>query len=176
MKTTARVIVTYNCNRNCPGCCNEHGNAVYKTDVINELLMYKELIITGGEPVLISEKVMDFISRLRELGYIGKIFLYTAAFDGYNLYHHAVLKQVDGITFTIHAEATDRDIISLKALSKQSILDKSNYSSRLIIDNRVYDHYDFSNIDLKKWDVIRKLQWKDECKPAENEILTEFLL
>jgi len=38
MKKTARVIVTYKCNRSCPGCCNGHGNKVKKINDIQELL------------------------------------------------------------------------------------------------------------------------------------------
>jgi hypothetical protein len=83
---------------------------------------------------------------------------------------------MNGITYTIHAEATDADIMILKSLSKLTVLKEPNFSSRLIIDSRVYDHYDFSNIDLTNWDVIRKLQWKDHCEPAPNEELVEFLL
>lgn len=55
----ARVIVTLECNRHCENCCNT-GDAFlgYKvlTD-INELLAYEEIIITGGEPMLISNAV-----------------------------------------------------------------------------------------------------------------------
>ena len=42
---------------------------------------------------------------------------------------------------------------------------------RLFIDKRVYDRYDLSNICMKTWDVVRKLEWKEKCDPAENEEL-----
>lgn len=176
MKQTARVIVTYKCNRSCPGCCNGHGNAVKKIEDIRELLGYEEIILTGGEPMLLKSKLLEFISGLKAREYNGKIYIYTAFFDAWNEHDRKALSMVDGITYTIHAEANDSDINLLKRLSCLSILGFQNFSSRLIIDSRVYDRYDFSNIDLTNWDVIRKLQWKDYCPPAPNEELIEFLL
>lgn len=176
MKKTARVIVTYQCNRGCPGCCNGHGNAVRKIEDINDLLGYEEIILTGGEPMLMDEKLWDFYTRLKAHGYVGKIYLYTAFWDNTNERHRTLLKWVDGITFTIHAEATDTDILALKLLSEHATLKYPRFSSRLIIDSRIFEKYDLSNIYLSNWDVIRKLQWKDYCPPAPNEELVEFLL
>jgi organic radical activating enzyme len=176
MKKTARLIVTYNCNRSCPGCCNTHGNTVRKIENIEELLGYEEIILTGGEPMLLGFKLLDFIYRIHDLKFKGNIYLYTAYWNDANMNYRELLQLVDGITFTIHAEANDKDIISLKRLSEYSRLRESNFSSRLIIDSRVYEKYDLSNIELTNWDVIRKLQWKDYCEPAPNEDLVEFLL
>ncbi len=175
MKKTARVIVTYKCNRSCPGCCNTHGNTVKKIEDIRELLGYEEIILTGGEPMLLVGKLMEFVSGLKARGYNGKIYLYTAYWKD-NRFNHEIIKMVNGITFTIHAEVNDSDIIALRTLSRQNRLADPKFSSRLIIDSRVYDRYDLSNIDLTNWDVIRKLQWKDYCPPAPNEDLVEFLL
>lgn len=175
MKKSARVIVTYKCNRSCPGCCNSHGNEVRKINDIQELLRYEEIILTGGEPMLLGEKLLGFIERLRGLDYEGDIYLYTAYWKPI-LNHLHIIKAVDGITFTIHAESTDVDVKCLKWLSENERLSNMNFSSRLIIDSRIYDRYDFSNINFTNWDVIRKLQWKDKCEPAENEDLVSYLL
>ena len=175
MKTTARLIVTYRCNRSCPGCCNGHGNEIRKIESIDELLGYEEIILTGGEPMLLRNVLQIFIDLLKIRGYTGKIYLYTAYWQDSRI-NHELIKAVNGISFTIHAEANDADIIALKSLSRQKRLAEPNFSSRLIIDSRVYEKYDFSNIDLTNWDVIRKLLWKDECSPAEHEELLYFPL
>lgn len=175
-KTTARLIVTYRCNRSCPGCCNEHGNSVREIEDIQELLKYDEIILTGGEPMLLGFKLGQFISTIREEGYKGKIYIYTAFFDEKSILHRNIIKNSDGITYTIHAESNDVDIKALKSLSEMPALQWEDFSSRLIIDSRVYDRYDFSNINFSHWDVIRKLKWKDECKPAEHEELLYFPL
>ena len=49
--------------------------------------------------------------------------------------------------------------------------DREDLDMRLFIDKRVYDRYDLSNICMKTWDVVRKLEWKEKCDPAENEEL-----
>lgn len=74
----ARVIVTKKCNRKCKGCCNERLGLIDKVS-FEDLFKYEEICITGGEPMLMSERVVEMIHRLRLQGYTGKIWLYTAS-------------------------------------------------------------------------------------------------
>lgn len=172
-KTTARVIVTYKCNRSCPGCCNGHGNNVRKIENIQELLEYKEIVITGGEPMLIKEKLLHFLLQLRNMEFKGKIYMYTAFWNP-GIYSNEVLQALDGITFTIHAEADETDTIMWKRLSENLRLVKN---SRLFIDERVLDKFVNPNARrIHLWDEVRKFEWKDECKPAEHEELVSYLL
>ena len=145
MKKTARVIVTLACNRKCPGCCNETIGKVASIGDISVLSDYEEVVITGGEPMLNPDSLLRFI-----------------------------LNQLDGITVTLHAEATDDDIRNLKYMSYN--LYGEDLDMRLFIDRRVYEKYDLSNICLKTWDVVRKLEWKEKCDPADNEDLLLFHL
>ena len=69
----------------------------------------------------------------------------------------------------VHKADTDEDIRNLKYMS--SNLYDEDLDMRLFIDKRVYDRYDLSNICMKTWDVVRKLEWKEKCDPAENEEL-----
>lgn len=175
MKKTARVIVTLNCNRRCPGCCNINLPGHRKVSTDEELMGYQEIVITGGEPMLIPGKLLEFINRMWDKGYRGKIYLYTSFWNGKGI-SKEILKELDGFTFTLHAECTDKDIIALKSLSNSGILQNKDFSSRLIIDKRVYERYDLSNINFSRWDVIRKLEWKEKCNQAENEELLIYEL
>ncbi len=175
MKKTARVIVTLNCNRRCPGCCNINLPGHRKVSTDEELMGYQEIVITGGEPMLIPGKLLELINRMWDKGYRGKIYLYTSFWNGKGI-SKEILKELDGFTFTLHAECTDKDIIALKSLSNSGILQNKDFSSRLIIDKRVYERYDLSNINFSRWDVIRKLEWKEKCNPAENEELLIYEL
>lgn len=167
MKKTARVIVTYKCNRNCPGCCNTQPHDIKKINSIKELAGYEQVVITGGEPFLKPSALWDLVRMLRKQNKKQELYIYTACLSICE--YKAILDKLDGVTVTLHAEANDDDIRSLKYLSENlydSVLDL-----RLFIDKRVYEKYDLSNIRLGTWDVVRKLEWKDDCKPAENEDL-----
>lgn len=175
MKKTARVIVTFRCNRKCPGCCNLNLPEYRKVHTDEELMEYQEIVITGGEPMLIPGKTLEFINRMWDKGYRGKMYLYTSLWNNKGI-SKEILKELDGFTFTLHAECSDTDIMALKNLSNSGILQNKDFSSRLVIDKRVYDRYDLSNINFSGWSVIRKLEWKEKCDPAANEDLLVYEL
>lgn len=166
MKNTARVIVSYRCDRHCPGCCNQQPQDVKTIYSVEELKHYNEVVITGGEPLLEPELVKFFIKKLRKQNKNVKVFLYTACLDREQ--YKSIASEFDGITVTLHAECNDMDILNLKELSEWISEDAI---MRLFIDRRVYDRYDLSNINLSEWDVVRKLEWKEKCSPAPNEDL-----
>ena len=172
MKKTARVIVTLACNRKCPGCCNETIGKVASIGDISVLSDYEEVVITGGEPMLNPDSLLRFIKALKKQNKRQRVYLYTAclSMDDYG----KILNQLDGITVTLDAEATDDDIRNLKYMSHN--LYGEDLDMRLFIDRRVYEKYDLSNICLKTWDVVRKLEWKEKCDPADNEDLLLFHL
>lgn len=168
----ARIIVTKKCNRHCIGCCNEQ-YAFNEIDVLedkNALLPYKEIMITGGEPMLVPFRVIRFLEVLRDYQkYTGKIYIYTALYhEGLTEVYSRLSKYVNGINFTLHDNSTDQDIRNLKLLS--DIIHKFT-SVSLRIDSRLYERYDFSNIDFTPWEVIRKMKWQESCSLPENERL-----
>lgn len=172
MNKTARVIVTMACNRNCPGCCNNNLDSITTIRDISELSGYEEVVITGGEPMLKPDILLRFIKALRKQNKHRRVYLYTACLtlDDYR----KILEHLDGVTVTLHAEATDEDIRNLKYMSEN--LYEEHLDMRLFVDTRVYEKYDLSNIHMETWDVVRKLEWKEKCDPAENEDLLLFKL
>lgn len=168
MTETARLIVTYDCDRNCPGCCNKTGKVkareIYSVKALGR---YKEVVITGGEPFLYPRKLLKFIKQLKKVNRHCKVYIYTACLR--LEYYDKILNLVDGVTVTLHAEATDDDIRNLKYMSEN--LWGEPIDMRLFIDTRVYDRYDLRNIKMETWDVVRKLEWKEDCKPEDNEEL-----
>jgi organic radical activating enzyme len=180
MKDVARVIVTYDCPRNCPNCCNEHiGNIpVVKFE---DLLKYKELVITGGEPMEIAPRVLEMIHRLRTSGYKGKIWLYTSRIKTARWADRAVLQEVDGITYTLHHKPSKNDLSDARKLNKFLLENrKHDRSDRLLIDSRCYTEEVLSIIGLydtgtKHWSSIKSLVWKDdECPLPDNEELVYY--
>ena len=176
----ARVIVTLSCNRNCENCCNKESVFEQNRRIhnIEELLKYDEIIITGGEPMLIPSKIISFIYNLRDLGYEGKFYMYSALYTNeLDRYYDEILFFIDGLHFTVHYEATDKEIMQLKKFSESKTLRHyPDKSYRLAIDSRLYDKYDFSNIDFSNWSVVRKLKWLVDCPLPQGEELLIYEL
>lgn len=155
MKKTARVIVTLACNRKCPGCCNETIGKVASIGDISVLSDYEEVVITGGEPMLNPDSLLRFIKALKKQNKRQRVYLYTAclSMDDYG----KILNQLDGITVTLHAEATDDDIRNLKYMSHNLYgedLDMRCSSTVEYMKNMIYQYR------LKTWDVVRKRNGK----------------
>ena len=118
MKKTARVIITSKCDRKCPGCCNSKLDYTSLAKVIGGITAlkdYEEVVITGGEPMINPAQLYTVIKMLRKQNKRQKIYLYTACLTMDD--HPVILKHLDGITVTVHAEATDEDIRNLKYMS-----------------------------------------------------------
>ena len=120
MQMKAKVIVTKDCKRRCKGCSMRALGLIEKVS-FDDLFKYEEIHITGGEPMLISDRCVEMVHRLRLNGYAGKIYLYTADAHRVGSYWAAnmLIDDVDGITFTVHYNS-NRDKLKedLKALRK----------------------------------------------------------
>lgn len=176
MKKVAKVIVTYDCNRNYENYCNEYIGNVPEVH-FEDLLKYEEIIITGGEPMIIGARVVELIHRLKVSGYKGMIWLYTSDLRTGRWPDKAVLREVSGITYTLHYEYTQKDISNLKRLSTYlSKIDTSNMHNKLFIDSRLIKEFDWEDIiprmDIGSWDCIRWIELKPEkFKKEDNEEL-----
>ena len=178
MKKTARVIVTYDCPRHCENCCNEHISNVPQVQFL-DLLKYEELVITGGEPMLLAPRVVEMIHRLRAHGYTGKIWLYTSCIKTARWADREVLKEVDGITYTLHHKPSQgelRDAGKLNSFIRDNLDNRTHErSDRLLIDSRCYNDYVLSIIGLEAgisplfhWSSIKPLEWKDDACPLPD--------
>lgn len=180
MKKTARVIVTYKCPKHCANCCNEHIGNVLEVK-FEDLLKYEELVITGGEPMLLAPRVVEMIHRIRVNGNEGKIWLYTSCIKTARWADRSVLKEVNGITYTLHHKPSQADLRDARNLNKfiQENLDNqmNDRSDRLLIDSRCYTEEVLSIIGLyetgtKHWTSVKPLKWNDsECPLPGNEEL-----
>jgi len=176
----ARVLVTQKCNRNCDGCCNKSNilDSMKVIKSIDELLPYDEIMITGGEPTLVRDKVITLFEQLKERYYMGNRLIYSATYD--EDFYSKLIPIIDGLHFTLHYEATDKDVRDLRDLSlflKDYLSRKTNVSEnyksfRVNIDKRLYERYDFSNIDFSPWGSVRKMEWIKDCPlPNQEELL-----
>ncbi|UVX96859.1 MAG: 4Fe-4S single cluster domain protein [Bacteriophage sp.] len=132
-------------------CCNNSWD-FSKLPVV-EHFNYKEIMITGGEPLLFPEKLANLaesIKTVQKLAYgnKGKLFLYTALADMLPNY----IRYFDGVVYTPHSV---NDVHSLLE-ANNFLLD---YKDELIPDNT----------DLSLWKV-KDMQWIKDCPvPADEE-------
>lgn len=95
-----RLLVTTKCPNKCPMCCNNSWD-FSKLPVV-EHFNYKEIMITGGEPLLFPEKLSNLAESIRTVqklayGNKGKLFLYTALADMLPNY----IRYFDGVVYIL---------------------------------------------------------------------------
>lgn len=156
-----RLLVTRKCNRNCKWCNNQHWNLA---GLPQETVFsgYNEIMLTGGEPMLIPEVVISIAKKIR-IESNAKIYLYTAKIDKWESIL-AVLHYIDGMSITPH---TIKDVTDFKVLN--SILIGSSIEKSLKL-NLFSDYgFDLSGIDLSMWRIKHKSWIKTKHLP-ENEV------
>ena len=76
-----RLLVTSVCDKDCSGCCNKDWGLSALPSISAdspELLIYDEILLTGGEPLLALATVRDIINKVN--GQV-PVYIYTASHD-----------------------------------------------------------------------------------------------
>lgn len=169
----ARVIVTTREKRNDEGKTPEGVSVVKFEDLFN----YDEIAITGGEPMVIAERCVELLHRLRLQGYKGKIFLYTANSHRLGRYWAVdmLIDEVDGVIYTVRDNKNyDRlksDFTDLRRLDKHFVKScRKDKADKLFIDSRVYraDYVESLNYE---WKEIKPFIESEKDKPEGEDIL-----
>jgi hypothetical protein len=149
-------------------CCNNSWD-FSKLPVV-EHFNYKEIMITGGEPLLFPEKLANLaesIKTVQKLAYgnKGKLFLYTALADMLPNY----IRYFDGVVYTPHSV---NDVHSLLEANnflldyKDELMESKSLRLNLFPD--IKKHIP-DNTDLSLWKV-KDMQWIKDCPvPADEE-------
>lgn len=174
-----RVMVTDYCGKSCDGCCNKSikpAGEISFNDLVDH--HYGEILFTGGDPAMFPLPLVALVTSVKRARGNGpyKLYSYMSSYPrSMNLMEKLDHAGLDGIHYTIHAEATDEDVMQLKwATDDLSAALLNLRSNRLAIDSRLYDKYDFSNLRLRKWDVVRKMKWLPECPLPDGEEFFTF--
>jgi len=133
MLRKARLILNWSCGRTCPLCCNDYKIIMASRIMVTNLDMfadYDEVMLTGGDPLLMKkEDLLAIAQRLRKLN-VSKIYLYTTWWNGNA---DAVLPLIDGVHFSLHPDAGQREIKLLHHVEEAAIK-YPNKSFRLFVD------------------------------------------
>ena len=161
-----RLLITEECNRNCPGCCNKDWD-LSTLPIETDFTGYDEILITGGEPMLEPQRVMDVATAIRIIAPYTKIYMYTAKTEPVYDILEAMLV-LDGITVTLHVQ---HDVQALAGLDHLLAMepDLAYKSLRLNV---------FNDITLCKlqspWVVKRDMVWIPNCPLPENEVFKKL--
>ncbi|MCK5602044.1 radical SAM protein [Candidatus Pacearchaeota archaeon] len=171
---TARLLITRRCNRECDYCCNEYSSIMSGLKVIDNLkplLGVEEVCITGGEPMIFPDRVIEVATILRHFG-TKRIYLYSADTQDRVKIMHKVLQFIDGLHYTLHKGSSRRDIRMFHEL-QQEIRFMEGKSFRLYVHESVDEEV---TILPNIWSEIRVTGWTAEEDAAlpSNETLYEL--
>jgi hypothetical protein len=159
-----RLLLTEECNRSCEGCCNNDWDLQSLNQVDwGALPLYKEVMITGGEPMLKPKGLFNIVSMIRAYAFV-PIYLYTAK-TNVPLALVAALAIVDGITLTIHEQADVNNFVEFWWYAKQ-LPDIKQKSLRL----NIFKGIDMSNVNTRGWKIQDEMVWMKDCPLPTDEI------
>jgi hypothetical protein len=162
-KPNARIVMSFKCNRKCRGCCNQIAEFDHILAKIEEIKDYEKVFITGGEPMLYPDRLMEVINILRNNGN-KKIYLYTA-WPYPKKKFLEILKHLDGVNLTLHA-ALDRMLFYDNGYDKMKFPGK-----RMVLKVFGVKHLNIEG----DWDA-KTAKWLKDCPMPPREdlyVLTE---
>lgn len=169
MNKKLRLLVTTKCPNKCPMCCNNSWD--FSSLPVVDRWDYEEIMITGGEPLLHINKLLEVVQHIRSIarlsGNTPKIYVYTSESILHNFLR--VLHKVDGIVLTLHKKK-DIDLFVnlnnhlLKYWKEMPYEDKS-IRLNLFADMKLLlpEH-----IDLSLWN-IKEMEWVKDCPVPQGE-------
>jgi len=124
---------------------------------LDDLKGYKEIMITGGEPMLRVDFLTSTLTQLRSNNPNVILYVYTAL---YNPRIDDVMKLSDGVHYTIHENATIHDLCGFEAFQVYAVKNPGK-------SYRVGIHPDieaFIPIIPKVWSEVRIKKFKDQSE------------
>lgn len=163
---TLRLLLWAACNRSCWYCCNEQPQ--HDLDALprgTRFSGYKEVILTGGEPMLNPRRVKEAIADVRAQTDV-PIYLYTAKVDPIEPALE-VLALIDGMTLSFHEQ---KDVAEWRAFDAALAPEHRTKSLWLNIFHTV----DTDGVDFGQWGVKDGIVPIDPCPLPENEVFMRW--
>lgn len=160
-----RLLLLKDCNKNCEGCCNKDWD-LNSLPECHSYYGFKEIMLTGGEPMLKPRLVIDTALSIRQENPQAKIYLYTA--DVTNIaWTTFVLSLIDGICVTLHDQ---EDVEPFYAFAYNIKFLGKLRSLRLNVFNGI-------TIDMSKlsdWNVKANIEWIENCPLPYGEVFMKL--
>lgn len=161
---TLRLLLTEECDRNCPKCCNKKFN-LKSLPVCKDYTKFDQCCITGGEPMLKPGLIKSVTQIIKSKKWM-PIYLYTAKIDNIEA-TLSVLFFLDGITLTLHEQKDVEKFTYFNALLPSRI----NKSLRL----NIFKGIKIPNQDYGKWKIKENITWQENCPLPKNETFMRFI-
>lgn len=157
-----RLLLWPDCDRSCDYCCNKQFNLA-ELPVAPDFREFGSIILTGGEPLLYPEVLLDEIARIKRRT-LAFIYMYTACNTKPHTYLR-ILQQIHGVSHTIHSQDDVKDFGMLQTWLDREYPMVKHKSMRLLIRNGVnmrgcVSHYWQVNF----WEPL------EVCPVPQNEI------
>jgi MoaA/NifB/PqqE/SkfB family radical SAM enzyme len=168
MSKILRLLVTKDCHRSCPGCCNNDWDLDNLPRPIGLLsyLRYDEVLLTGGEPLLRLKTLYDIVKNIRSLNNYAKIYVYTNKLDVLTDLLYA-WKITDGLTITLHNQEDADKFVDIYRQLPNWVLHKSNRLN--IFEDIKLDIIECNNTWLCGFKLKQNIQWIKDCPLPKNE-------
>lgn len=167
-----RLLVTSRCNRKCNGCCNNDWN-LNKLPIVKSYKKYDEIILTGGEPLLLDFMLLKLICLgIRKENDHCKIYLYTAKSSAKNKIRNLLYEFIDGIVLTLHDKRDINPFISLNNWYQKNNPEVFKFRSmRLNIFKEVVLP---KNINLDGWKIKDNIEWIKNSPLPKGEVFNRI--
>jgi len=120
---------------------------------------YDEVMLTGGDPLLMrKDDLLAIVQRLRDLNVL-RIYLYTT---WWNKKAEAVLPLIDGIHFSLHPDAGQREMELLRRVEEVAVKNPGK-SFRLFVDSSIR----MPNITTSAWSRVERKEFMTEAQLLE---------
>ncbi len=164
MNDKLRLLVTDLCFGGCEKCCNKQYDLT-KLPVVGDIMQYKEISITGGEPLLFEKRLNALVMGIKMLNPNVKLYLYTALTP----YFSDELQMLDGITYTLHSDKQFGDFafFNMHMRKYPSLCFFKSLRLNIFKEVQLPDYSLCSYEDL--WEVIKIIEWQDKCPVPAGE-------
>ena len=166
-----RLLLTEECNRNCPGCCNNDWD-LSTLPIETDFTGYDEILITGGEPMLYPGKVILTAIDIRNQNPDARIYVYTAKTDKLDPLI-GVMATTDGLTITLHHQ---NDVVPFLAF--ESFIQHESILADIRDTNKSLRLNVFAGISIPEiswiWEVKKDMVWIENCSLPEGEVFKKL--
>jgi len=164
MKNTLRLVLFDECDRNCKYCVNKQHDTK-NLPICTDFSGYDEIILTGGEPMLNPDLIIDTVESITEQGLRPDFILYTGKIDDLQAMEK-IFYVLDGLTVSLHKQ---KDVFTFMTFNNHfdiTLYKELGFKFRLNIMKSVV----IPRILTKGWDVKSIIPLTD-CPVPEHETL-----